>query len=46
MMTLRAAAKSLHVIAAVVGFAGGWLVIAAQALEYRAVRIERAGDDS
>lgn len=37
----RAAAAALHWIAAGIGFAGGWLVIAAQAIEWRAVRIER-----
>lgn len=40
----RAAAKALHILAAGLGFVGGWLIIVAQAVEWRAVRIERAGE--
>lgn len=43
----RATATALHYLAAGIGFiGGGYLVIAAQAIEWRAVRIERAGDGS
>lgn len=40
----RAAAKTLHILAAAVGFIGGVLVIAATAIEHRAVAIGREED--
>lgn len=40
----RAAAKALHYLAAGLGGVGGLLIIAAQAVEWRAVRIGREED--
>lgn len=37
----RAAAKALHYLAAGIGFVGGLLIIVAEAIECRAVRIGR-----
>lgn len=40
----RAAAKSLHYLATAIGFVGGLLIIVAEAIEWRGVKLGRGAD--
>lgn len=40
----RVAAKTLHYLAAGIGFVGGLLIVVAEAIEWRAVKVGRGAD--